>query len=76
MAAGDKAAAKGWKTYSGNQDRREGFVNDNEVLDRLADEEDARKDQDAKALPKTAILVQKADPGAVPDGTVWIGWVD
>ncbi|MGK9146670.1 hypothetical protein KXS11_03460 [Plantibacter flavus] len=76
MAAGDKAAAKGWKTYSGNQDRREGFVNDNETLDRLADEEDARKAADAAKLDASKIRVQKADPGNVPDGTVWISWVD
>lgn len=76
MAAGDKAAAKGWKTYPGNQDRRQGYQNDNEVLDRVADEEDARKAADADLMPRSRILVQKADPGNVADGTVWIGWVD
>jgi hypothetical protein len=76
MAAGDKAAAKGWKTYSGNQDRREGWQNDNETLDRLADEEDARKLADGTKLDAAKVRIQKADPGSVPDGTVWISWVD
>lgn len=76
MAAGDKAAAKGWRTYSGNQDRREGWQNDNETLDRLADEEDARKLADGKKLDASWIRIQKAEPANVADGTVWISWVD
>lgn len=75
MAIGDKAAAKGLVVYPATQDRRLGYQNDNQRGDDIADEIDARTAADAKKLDKSALLVQQADPGNVPDGTVWISWV-
>jgi hypothetical protein len=68
MAIGDKAAAKGLAVYTGSQDRRRGFENDNQRGDELADEIDARVAGDAR------LRIQQADPGNVPDGTVWVSW--
>lgn len=75
MAKGDKAAARGLAVYPSTQDRRLGYENDNERGDELADEIDARKAADELKLDKDKIRVQLADPGAVPEGTVWVSWV-
>lgn len=85
MAIGDKAAAKGLAVYAPTQDRRLGYQNDNQRGDELADEIDARVKADSDAATKAAtdlatkldatkLRVQQVDPGAVPDGTVWISW--
>jgi len=68
MANGDTAAALGWTTYPGTQDRRLGYDDINYALDRAADQANAKID-------KSTILIQQTDPGSVPDGTVWISWV-
>lgn len=68
MANGDKAAAVGWTVFPGTGDRRMGYDDINYALDRAAEQYTGKID-------KTSILVQQADPGAVPDGTVWISWV-
>lgn len=75
MAIGDKAAAKGLAVYAPTQDRRLGYQNDNQRGDELADEMDARAAADALKLDASKLKVQQADPGAVPDLTVWISWV-
>lgn len=63
MANGDEAAAKGLAVFAGTQDRRKGYDNDN-----------IRGDEIARLMDR--IVVQQTDPGSVPDGRVWISWVD
>jgi hypothetical protein len=64
---GDKAAALGWTVFPGTSDRRLGYDDINYAMDRTAEQATGKID-------KTTILIQQADPGSVPDGTVWISW--
>lgn len=75
MAIGDKAAAAGLAVYESTQDKRLGYENDNQRGDELATEILNRVTADGLKLDRANVRVQQADPGAVPDGTVWIGWI-
>jgi hypothetical protein len=71
MAIGDIGAAHGLVIYAGTQDRRLGYQNDNQRADDIGTLMDAV----ALKLDASKLKVQQSDPGAVPDGTVWISWV-
>ena len=74
MAIGDAGAAKGMVIYASTQDRRLGYQNDNQRADDIAKEIDDRTAAVALKLDASKIRIQQADPGTVPDGTVWISW--
>ncbi len=74
MATGDAAAAKGLPVVPATKDLRLGYDDINAVADAVAAEIDARTSADNGKIATTKIRIQQADPGAVPDGTVWISW--
>lgn len=67
---GDRAAAHGLTVWPGTQDRRLGYDDLNVRGDEIADVIDAVN----LKLDAAKVLIQQADPGNVPDGTIWISW--
>lgn len=74
MANGDDAIAQGLRVFSDTQDLKEGYDNDNIRGDDVAHEIVRAKAAEATKLDASKIRVQQTDPGAVPDGTLWIAW--
>jgi hypothetical protein len=70
MANGDTAASHGLAVWPGTQDRRLGY----DDLNIRGDEIAAVMDSVALKLDADKVLVQQADPGDVPDGTLWVSW--
>lgn len=71
---GERAAAKGLAVFAGTADRREGFQNDNQRGDELADVIDDLQALDLAKLDKSKLVVQQADPGHL-EGRIWVSWV-
>jgi hypothetical protein len=74
MANGDKAAAKGWATYPATQAHGLGYDDINAVLDRVADEVDARTTADGNKLDKSKVTVSNTPmttANAVGDLRFW-----
>lgn len=70
MAVGDKAAAKGLVVYAATQDLKQGYNNDNQRGDELADEMTARAAADALKLDASKIIISTTTP-AVVNGALW-----
>lgn len=70
MANGDKAAAKGWTTFPASQAHSNGHDNDNYVLDKVADEVDARTAADALKLDASKLIIATTTPPVV-NGALW-----
>lgn len=71
MAIGDKAAAKGLQVWPDTQAHSNGFQNDNQRGDELADEIDARIAGDALAFLKSNVIISPTTP-AVVNGAIWL----
>lgn len=75
MAIGDKASAKGLTVYPSSQAHKEGYENDNQRGDDIADEIDARIAADALKLDAAKVLVQATAPTNIPgtgySGRIW-----
>ncbi|MGN6272485.1 MAG: hypothetical protein ACTHMQ_05275 [Protaetiibacter sp.] len=70
MATGDKASAKGLSTWANTQDHSEGYENDNQRGDELADEIDARIAGDNARQLKVWAQISSTQP-TDPDNYVW-----
>lgn len=71
MAVGDKAAAKGLVVYPDTQAHSNGYQNDNQRGDELADEITARVAGDALAFPASKVIIATTTP-AVVNGAIWL----
>lgn len=74
MAVGDKAAAKGLSTWANTQAHSNGFQNDNQRGDELADEIDARIAADALKLDASRVIITTTTP-AVVNGAVLFRYI-
>ncbi|GAB3408798.1 hypothetical protein GCM10027515_26530 [Schumannella luteola] len=70
MANGDKAAAKGWATVPSTRAHSTGYDDINGVLDRVADEQDRAKTEEAKKSDKADSIISTSTP-PVRNNAVW-----
>lgn len=71
MAVGDKAAAKGLVVWANTQAHSNGYTNDNQRGDELADEIDARVAGDNAKFDKSKVIISTSTP-AVINGAIWL----